>query len=178
MKNFIIFTCLLAATAVAFSVGAACTQVGQRVTVSPSSKCTLSFVTDKGMNARILDQERIEVSWHVGKRELRTQIRVSCEDGPLDRVLNDEGFSRAGEKWELSVGATGSSSAKAVTTPTWRGVIGTYFLGSVCRTAVGQSASETTHFSFGLCIAESEYPYAKKIFNRIEQHIVLENPQP
>lgn len=174
MKRFVIFTYLLAGTAISFSTSAACAQTA-RVTVSPSGKCTVSFVPEQGLNARILDQEHIEVSWRVGKRELRTQLRVSCEDGPLDRVLNDEGFSKAGEKWKLSMGATGSSSARAINTPTWRGVVGTYFLGSVCRTAVGQSAHGTTYFSFGLCIEESQYPYAKKIFNRIEQQIVLEN---
>lgn len=176
MKRLITMILMIAAaaTSISASIEAAAGKPPERVTISPSSTCTLSFDIRNGMTARILDHERIEVSWRVGKREVRTQIRVSCEDGPIERLLREEGFSQVGANWELAAGAVGSSSAKAIGTPSWHGVIGTYFLGGVCRTAVGQSPNGKTHFSFGVCIAESEYPYAKKRFNRLEQFIILE----
>lgn len=146
------------------------------VFISPSDKCRLGFISSKGLSVTAIDKDRLEVSWAVDKREIRTQIRATCESEEFKKILAEEGFSQAGQKWKFTSGAKGGSSARSISTRSWNGVVGTYFLGNICHITVGQSYNGGTVFTLSACVAESDYPYAKKIFDSLEMDVVLDAP--
>lgn len=142
----------------------------EEATISPSPFCRLGFTNSPSISARKLDDKRLEVSWRVGKRLARIEVRTACTTEPMDRTLNEAGFSRTGRKRELVAGS-GTAEAEQVHTPSWEGFAATFFQGNACRAVAGRSLASDYRFTLDFCISESEYRKSSKQFDVIERHI-------
>ena len=139
-------------------------------TVSPSPECRLSFMDSALVKARGLDNRRLEVVWRLGKRVVKTEMRVTCTTESMNQALTDAGFSKPEGQWQLAAGS-GSTKADSVETPSWNGVAATYFQGNVCRAVVGQASSGAFRFTLDFCVSESEYKRFHEQFEHVERCI-------
>lgn len=171
MKNFVSWALILTIT---YSVPSAAALPRQDpMFISPSDKCSIGFTPKRGVFVLPIDKDHLEVSWVTRKREIKIKIKVACEGSEYKRVLEEEGFLQRSQKWQFSAGAKGSSVVRKVNTRTWSGMVGTYFVGNICHTTVGKSQDGSTVFTLSACIPESDYTYAKKTFDSLEDNVVL-----